>query len=380
MRVLLTSPRAPVTLDLARRFVARGDEVFLCDRLRFGCGSLSRHPCRKFRVPGPRQSPTAYVDALDNIVNREKIDLLVPTCEEIFYISACRDRIGCDVFTDSFDKLRSIHNKWVFAQIASNAWAKVPETHEVVSRDEIRPFLDRSTEWVFKPTYSRFAAETLIAPTPDQLLNLAVSPGKRWVAQRLVRGTEYSTYSVAIKGKLVAHTCYVSLYRAGRGSGIYFKCESHRRIAQFVQTFVAQVEYTGQIGFDCIVDEDGILWIIEGNPRATSGLHLFGDNEPLIDAILGNRHGLLETASHKPRMIAAAMPVWGLAQAFRQRSVVRYTHDLWRGRDVLFQWNDPMPALGLPITMAELMLVSLREGKTLQQATTHDIEWNGEDL
>jgi len=380
MRVLLTSPRAPVTLDLARRFNAQSADVYLCDSLRYGCGALSRNHRRMFNVPRPRQSVREYLVALQTIVKVEKIDLLVPTCEEIFYISKFRDQIGCEVFADSFDKLGAIHNKWSFAKEAGNVAASVPESHEITSHEQLLSFQDRSREYVFKPVYSRFASEVLIAPEPNQLVNLSVSNNKRWIAQRFVSGTEFSTYSIARNGKMLAHASYTSIYRAGHGSGIYFRAETHPRIDEFVRTFISEYGFTGQIGFDCIVDETNVPWIIEGNPRATSGLHMLEFDAPLLNAILGNTDQLIEANTSRPRMIAAAMPLWGLAYAFKQQLLRQYVGDFWRGRDVLFQWKDPMPAIGLPLTLAELLLIAVRERKTMQQASTQDIEWNGEPL
>ncbi len=379
LRVLLTSSRAPVTLDLARRFHRSGDEVFVCDSLRHGCGAYSSCHDGFHELSRPRQDPATYIDDLQQLVERLKIDLLVPTCEEVFFIAAMRERIGCDVFVDSFERLGEIHNKWTFSQCGSNEHACVPETHRFESRDEMVDAFDDLTEWVFKPVYSRFASETLVGPRRSALKAADFSRGKAWVAQRRIRGQEYSTYSVARNGRLLAMATYQSMYRAGRGSGIYFRAIDHSIITDYVRSFVTSIDFTGQIGFDCIEDDRGV-WIIEANPRATSGLHLFRDDQPLADTICGRRDDLLMPIDSKPMMLAAAMPIWGLGKAIRTRQPIKAIVDFANARDVLFRWHDPMPLFALPLTIGELAWIALRERKSLQQAATHDIEWNGEAI
>jgi hypothetical protein len=78
-------------------------------------------------------------------------------------------------------------------------------------------------------------------------------------------------YSIAHAGRLQAHACYKSLYRAGQGSGIYIQPVQLGAVKQFVETFVTQTEFTGQTGFDLTESDGNDFCAIEGNPRATSG-------------------------------------------------------------------------------------------------------------
>ncbi len=378
MRVLLTSPRAPVTLDLARKLHRSGHDVYLCGSLRFGSAKFSRVVRRSYSSPGPRWAAVEYVDAINKIIRREKIELLLPTCEEIFYLAAWRDRIACDVLVDSFQTLANIHDKWTFSQSASNAFGSVPETFQLQTDDQVEMVRHRSEEFVFKPVYSRFASETLIEPAASKLDSIAVSTTRPWIAQRFVSGQEYSTYSVAKRGQLLAHCTYKSIFRAGIGSGICFQATPHAAITEFTKAFVHENSFTGQIGFDCIEDEQSNLWILEGNPRATSGLHLFDDS--LIEALTGETNGLIEPVDNLNQMIRIAMIVFGLKDAFAKRNLNRYIREMVWGKDVLFRWTDPLPFLGLPLTLGELCWMAIRGPMSLQQASTDDIEWNGESI
>jgi hypothetical protein len=226
--------------------------------------------------------------------------------------------------------------------------------------------------------YSRFAARTLIGPAIAELLSVVPDESDPWVAQRRIRGQEYSTYSVVQAGRIRAHVCYRSEYRAGKGSGIYFVPHNEPRIQNFIKQFVEEFAYTGQIGFDFMEDKDGKLYVLECNPRATSGLHLL-DSEPLADAFLHATGPLLTSSSTKPAMLAAIMMLYFLPVV---RSGAPWTlyRNVLRARDIMFHWNDPLPALASPIALAEVFVTACRTGKPMTTAATFDIEWNGGPL
>ena len=91
-RVLITGGRAPVALDLARHFAAAGAEVFVADSAPCFLARASKAVRRGFRVPPPRQAPQAFAKAIGSIVRREKIELIVPTCEEVFFVARHAER------------------------------------------------------------------------------------------------------------------------------------------------------------------------------------------------------------------------------------------------------------------------------------------------
>lgn len=380
MRTLLTGARAPTCLDLARRFHAAGHTVFVADGLRFGTAMFSRAARGHFKLPRANTSPEAYVAALRSLVELHRIDLLIPTCEEVFVLSRYRDHLGCDVFVDDFEKLSIIHNKFRFSQIAGNSFAATPETHQVIRKDQWQPFENDPENWVFKPVFSRFAARTLIGPRQLELKKIVPSPADPWVVQRRIRGQEYSTYSIAHEGKLLAHACYKSLYRAGKGAGICFEPTNHSGIEGFVREFVMSQKFTGQIGFDLLEQFDGAVFVIEANPRSTSGVHLFAQTRELTDCFMGKNEALIRPTPMSPMMVEFAMPIWGLADAVRRGCVKRFLADLLRARWTSFCIRDPLPTLALPLSLMELIWIAVTEKRGLLEASTFDIEWNGGPL
>ncbi len=259
-----------------------------------------------------------------------------------------------------------------------------PETHRLVDRESVQMWQDgrECHEWVLKPVYSRFAARTLIAPSARQVEALTPSQSDPWVAQRRVVGQEYSTYSIAIEGRVTAHVCYRSEYRAGPGSGIYFVAVEQQAIQNFVEGFVAQHRFTGQIGFDFIADStdsQARVFVLECNPRATSGLHLLHD-KAVADAFDASATGLITPVPGEHAMLGSIMMLYAFPQAIRQSQWKRFWRDMRKGRDVIFDWRDVWPAILSPLSLLEVIVTALKTGKPLTNASTYDIEWNGEPL
>lgn len=376
-RVLLTGGRAPATLDLARFFHHAGWKVYLAESCLAPITKGSFAITATFRVPEPKTNRQDFVDALSAIIKAHEIDLLVPTCEEVFYISQALTSLStqCRVFTDDFHKLTRLHSKWAFSQMVQTFNITTPETHLLDTPEAVKPWAEESQDWVFKPVFSRFATYTQIRPKPKCLKQIQPTSQKPWVAQRFIPGTEYSTYSIAQNGKLQAHVTYHSKYRAGKGSGIYFTSVNQPEILSFTQDFVKQFAYTGQIAFDFRMNPEGEIYVLECNPRATSGLHLFSKKDALPIAFKEETSRIIQPAHHSSKMLGLIMPLyaWGSNQP-----TIHLFKDMLTTPDTVFSWQDPIPFFYQFISFGEIVSKSLRRQVSLRQAATVDLEWDGD--
>jgi hypothetical protein len=126
--------------------------------------------------------------------------------------------------------------------------------------------------------------------------------------------------------------------------------------------------------------QTGQLAVLECNPRAISGLHLFEVAERLPAAIVGDSSTLIAPAMPIPRMLAPIMLCVGLPVAVRNATLKRWYDDWCRARDVLGVPGDKFPLLGGVADIASFARISLRERCSLRAASTRDIEWDGEPL
>ena len=382
--ILLTGGRAPAALELARLFARAGHRVVVAESLAWPLTRTSRAVARHYRVAPPRQSPRVFVSALLDIVRRECVDLIVPTCEEVFHLSRWRHLLAdqVTVFVAPFDQLRRLHSKHDFMLAVSGAGLPAPETVRVTDLADAVAHVARAPgELVLKPEYSRFATETVLRPqAASDLRGLDISAVRPWVAQRFVPGDPVCTYAVAHRGRVTAHAAYGVSFTAGPASAIHFVPCDDARVESWVRQFVAAESFKGQVAFDLVVTTDGAVMPIECNPRATSGVHLFGDQPALADTFLDPEASVLRPRPLAPRMLGVPMLIYGLRQALGSRQTGKFVRALWACRDVVFRWDDPMPTLLQPAAILELVALARRHGRGLLAASTADIEYNGEGL
>ncbi|WP_080839252.1 hypothetical protein [Cohnella massiliensis] len=395
LNVLITGGRAPVALEWARRFAACGHRVFAAESVdRYLC-RVSRSVVRSYRVPKPNEDEAGYREAIRSIVKRESIDLAVPTCEEIFHLAKFKTDLesetGCAVFCEPIETLDRLHNKRSFIELAASRGAQVPFTRPVES-DELLETLAQEERFgsklVLKPVYSRFGANVHIVERArlKSLLRNAdlrrlIEPSASWIAQQYLEGAPLCSYSVARAGVVTAHASYVPVYAAGRGAGIFFKAVEDADLREWVARFVRAESFTGQISFDFIRTQDGTLYPIECNPRATSGVHLLPRDGRLVDAIAGPAgagEAPLLPEPDRTSMLALAMLLFGTKELLAPRRWKAWTASFFGSRDIVFRRDDPGPFF-------EQFRILLETGKTaaarkisLLEASTIDMEWNGE--
>ena len=107
--VLFTLGRLPKGLDLARSFKRLGWRVHVAEPSRDHLARASNHVDRVHHVPAPATEPEAYLDALAQLIAREKIDLVVPVSEEIMFVSLLR--------ANETDCLHTMNHVWLMNRL-----------------------------------------------------------------------------------------------------------------------------------------------------------------------------------------------------------------------------------------------------------------------
>lgn len=381
-RILITGARAPVALELSRQFSKAGNEVFVADSVRFPLTRASRHVKKSFLLPPPRTKLNAFITALISIIKTHHIDLLIPTCEEVFYIARHLPTLNkyCQVFCDSFDKLALVHSKFNFLTAAADCGAYIPQSFKLESINDLHHLSLPVKDLVFKPEFSRFASHIMISPSNAELKSLTPTKQSSWIAQQRIRGKEYCSYSIANNGKVSAHACYHPKYRVGLGSGVYFEPHNNEAVLDFTRRFVAKNNFHGQIGFDFIEAESGQLFVLECNPRATSGAHLFAESSNLAHKFFDDDTPLLVAHPEKPYMIAPAIVIFNALNEFKNGRGKELLQHFRLANDICFTMNDPLPQFYQFLGLFEIIFRSMTRGVGLKDAATSDIEWNGETL
>lgn len=374
MRILVTGTRAPVALDLIRALSKQGHDVFSSDSMTFPLGRFSKFLTAYIKLPAPNRSLEKFKQKLIDIIQDHKIELLLPTCEEIFFISRYHQELSqyCQVFFDPLSKLACLHNKFSIMEQAQDCHINLPKTLLLkTNRDKEK--LD-SRPIVLKPVFSRFASNVVIKPSTEKLKSINITTP--YVAQTFIEGQEICVYALANKGELLNFCAYHPNYTAGRGAGIYFEPATSKHLERFLASFIKKMQFTGQISFDMIENEQG-LFLLECNPRATSGLHLMADHIDWQKVFHGQKQKI--NLSSQPKMLKFAMVSYGL-KVFFSKQRKQFIKDYKRAQDVINSEHDGWMHIKSLLSIANIIYRAIRYQKNFKDAATDDIEWNGETL
>lgn len=371
--VLVTGARAPVALEVARSFAALGWQVHLADSVPATAARWSRLGAPVHRLPPPRTRFPEFRDALAALTRRVGADLIVPTCEEVFYVAAAEPEVP--VFAPPLATLRHLHSKARFIDLARQAGLDVPETRLVTDKRALAG-LD-GDRIVLKPEFSRFAAATLVRPSARQIARLRPSPEHAWVAQKFIPGEELCLWAAVRDGQVTAHALYRPLLRYGHSAAYAFESVDWFPTLEIATRIADATRMTGHLAFDLIRTADGRAVPIECNPRAVSGVHLFA-SDTLARAILGEPQP--SPAPGTRRHLAPAMALMSLPSALA-RGELRAFAEAWRsGADAIGRPGDRWPALGAVVDAARFAALGLTRRRSPTRQTTADIEWNGEPI
>jgi hypothetical protein len=416
--VLLTGSRAPATLDLARRFAEEGAFVVVADS-QPALTSASRAVGAAYRVPSARFRPWEFAEAVAGIARRHAVDLVVPTCEETFWLAAVADAapgaadlpgsvgtparpaatlatpgpsagaltaLRSRLFAPSIGTLRRLHDKAVFAGVLDEIGVAHPETEVIGSRIAWRRRTARrgahpAGALVVKPAFSRFGTRTRFVAEGEPLPELdRITRDERWLVQERLEGTEFCCYAVAVEGRVTAFVAYRPVWRAGVGAGVALErldasTGPGAEARAIAERLAAHLSLTGQFGLDLMATAAGVH-VLECNPRATSGVHLFARGDGLAGAFAG-------VEAHPPNRASARLAIphtmYAVAGMKRPVDVARWLSQV-RSPDALRPPGDRVPIPTLLRSVAVQSLTARRARVSLTAASTHDLEWNGEPL
>lgn len=378
--ILLTGARAPVTLDLVRRFARLGFRVILADSQKHVLSKSSIYVSAFYLISKPTFSPLAFIEDIERIIQKEQVDIVIPTCEETFYLSFFKKRLEdkCFVLVDSFETLSLLHNKFHFIEYVKKQNILVPSTKRIQTQEELQDILQNTKEKkVLKPVFSRFSSRVLIWSPNMNIPKIEISKEQPWVMQEFIKGKQICSYSVCEKGKVLHTSLYMTEYTAGKGATIHFEPFYHKQTEKFIEQICSSLQFTGQISFDFILNEDGELFPIECNPRTTSGIHLFSDQECL--------HLLFEKDipsekldSHK--MLFLPMLLEGSKHLHSFSKIKKWLHSFRNAKDIMWDKKDMKPFFYQFALIFFLWIDSRKHKKSILEMTTYDIEWNGDDI
>lgn len=371
MKVLITSPRAPVTIDWVRIALKSNHEVNLVDSLENPLAYFSYSHSQKpiyHKIAGPRYDFPSYAKAMKTLINQ--VDLVIPTCEDIFYLEQVtlseENREKC-LMPDP-DLIFQLHHKFAIFQIIQNPVGIVyPKTKLLESWSDLDQKQLFST--IVKPVFSRFGKEVIRDISHESYQSKPISPNYPWVQQEKISGQNLCSYAICHHGEVVAQVVYQAQYCLNGSASSYFEAYDEPRINAFVSDFVDRTNYHGQIAFD-FIDNGQAIYLLECNPRATSGLHLLSEGLRIEEA--GIRYN--ETGKLPVKSMGKGLYFLFALQALGHGKIAELMKDKKRSESIL----KGVPMHHLIAALAEFTKIAALKKISLTQASTDDIQYDGE--
>ena len=372
--VLVSGGKMTKALEVARACHRAGHRVVLVEtsRYRLTGHRFSRAVDAFYVVPDPT-SPD-YTDALLAVVQEEDVDVYVPVCSPVASLHDAEAKATlsahCEVVHLDVEQLNRVDDKYEFFRAAQLLGLAVPDTHRIIDPQEVldfdfsrstRPYILKSILYdpVRRLDLTRLPRPTR-AETEAYVASLPISPEQPWILQEFVEGREYCTHGTVRDGRLQVYVCCES-----SAWQLTYAMVDKPAIREWVETFVGGTDagsMTGQLSFDFIEDDEGVVRAIECNPRTHSAITLLHDHPDLARAYLDDL-GPDETPVEPA--VGARPTYWlyhELWQALRHpRSAGARARTLIEGRDSVFDVSDPLPFFMLHhVHVPSLLLGNLR--------------------
>lgn len=384
LTVLLTLGRLPVCVDLARALAKHGHRVVVADPLRWHLCCASRHVSKVYQVPSPMHRFDEFAQVLRQIVKQENVDLLVPVSEEIMYVSMLHKNHLPNVktYADELDKVLSLHDKWRFNQLAESYDLPVPRSAVANSKEALA--ITNSGAYIVKPRLSCAGSGVVFGRAGQSVPVLCNND--EYIVQAYVEGTELSVFLLAEAGQVRVEICYQSTLVDG-SVGVGFKSQQlPLQLKQWVADFIKLTGFTGAIGFDFLQDGNASWQAIECNPRFSSGVH-FVDSNALARAVLAEPCLVeacdVEHADTRP--IKYKCEFWScLTQLFSSVFIQKQgKNPNWYGvfksmkqsKNVVWSREDPWPFILMPLLSGQILMRSVKTGRSFAQVCVDDIGW-----
>lgn len=219
---------------------------------------------------------------------------------------------GCKCVQYDVATTKKLHEKHSFMDYTQSIGLTIPETHTVTSKVAALHFLDEANatgkKYILKyiGTDDSVRANMTLLPlsTPAQtkahISRMEISEERPWILQQFIRGPEYCTHALVVKGEVKVFVACPSSELLMHYQALPSDSGLSMNMLRFTQEFAAAggPSFTGHLSFDFLVEMDDAekalrdpaanvtLYPIECNPRAHTAVCLFSDTPEMVEGYL----------------------------------------------------------------------------------------------
>lgn len=380
----------PFAVDEIRKLGEVGNEVIAADTFKTAPGSHSKYLKAYELVPRPKQDTKAFVAAVAEVIKKYEIEWLLPMFEEVFYLAYHREELeglGAKLYFPPFETLHRVHDKATFNELCTKLGLPLAKTITTTSDAEFKDAIAQFPHWFARGVYGRGGLNVITNTGPlageGDVDDIHPTEDDPWIVQEYLVGEDLCSWSVVHDGKVALHSTYKHDLEIDNRGGIVFESVTPPQTLEAATKIAAELNWDGQISFDYLRTEDGTCYMVECNPRPTSGCTIATAEE--FNA------ALFDPVPDSPVVVPAGRKR-EIKEAVARDMVLHLGHfkdDLAAahgGRDVYGTFKDPMPLLYTALSLShvheyrKVMGIDHKSRLDLTAAQFFDVEWDGSPI
>lgn len=223
-----------------------------------------------YRVP-PANETDSYLDSLRHIVEREGVDVILPSTDfEVDALKGRRDEVGAVVCMSSDRALEVCRNKVTSYRVLHDGMG---DTHLIPTTPISQANLeDGPYPMVCKPVDGRSSSGLFFAATPEELrARVAQEDWGRYCVQPKLSGRVVTVDILSHEGRTFSMPRR-ELLRTLNGAGTSVEVFEDAELQGLCARISELLGVEGCVNFEFIETEDGQLRFLECNPRLSGGV------------------------------------------------------------------------------------------------------------
>jgi predicted ATP-grasp superfamily ATP-dependent carboligase len=283
MSAIVTNARNRIAYNVIRSLARKGVPVYAADFVPRSMSFASRYTAGHFVYPSPFREQENFISCLVEQIDRLNVDVLIPVFEETFLVAKHKALFSSKVslVVPDYQQILIAHNKDQWEPLARKLGIPVPSTY---SPDYLRGMGAGSRRVKYpvliKPKQGGGAWGIKEVPSPEALQDLLAQPTwtdrswDRFFVQEKILGHTHCVAMLFNKGALKAKVGYRQLrdYPATGGQATLRVSVRHEMAEAHLQRLLEELGWHGTCQADFIVDESGVPYLIDLNPRLWGSL------------------------------------------------------------------------------------------------------------
>jgi carbamoyl-phosphate synthase large subunit len=234
---------------------------------------------KTYMIPYPSGGTEAYMERIENIHRKEKIDLIIPNLDaELYTFMKAQPQLsemGIATFLPTLEQFDERHKANLNA-FGKKYGIQVPESKSITSYHDIQKIPD---DFEFPLLVKGKFYDAYVANNLDQVTSYFNKISAKWglpvIVQTFVRGTEVNVAALGDgKGNTIAAVPMRKLYITDKGKAWSGITLADAKMLEITRDLIAQTRWRGGMELEMIKTVDNEFFMIEINPRIPAWIYL----------------------------------------------------------------------------------------------------------